>query len=196
MIDTERLRNLHRAWTTSWHTKVELTQELEPWTSIELNHKWNFLLWHEEDIARRDDIQLSRTRIAKRNIDSFNQSRNNSFEAIDDYILINTALEGIISSSLLHSETPGMMIDRLSIMALKEFHMNEQAFRDDATLVHRETCANRVAILQEQQSDLLDSLKSLLNDLNNGKKRFKVYRQFKMYNDPELNPQLYKPTEV
>ena len=195
MIDTNRLREFHQLWTASWHTKLELSQVDQPWSFIEKNHSWNFMLWHEEDIARRDDIPLSRIRDAKRNIDSFNQARNNSFEAIDDFILLRTRSVDFASKPI-HSETPGMMIDRLSIMALKEYHMQEQAIRHDASSVHRKKCADRVLVLQEQQIDLMDALASLLGELASGQKRFKVYRQFKMYNDPELNPQLHSPSEL
>lgn len=193
LIDLDRLNSLHRDWTRDWHVNATLTQGGAPWSAVEQNHDFNFRLWHEEDIARRDDIPLERIREAKRNIDRFNQARNNAMEQMDDWILSALKQAGVVAPTegALHSETPGMMIDRLSIMALKEYHMAEQVARADATEEHRAKCAARVIVLQEQQRDLTEALRVLLVELAAGRRRFKVYRQFKMYNDPTLNPQLY-----
>lgn len=134
-----------------------------------------------------------RLREAKRNIDRFNQARNNAMEKIDDYILGKLHESGLLTTGgSLHSETPGMMIDRLSIMTLKEYHMQEQASRDDASAEHREKCMARVEVLQDQQRDLAHALSVILKELTLGQRRFRVYRQFKMYNDPTLNPHLYE----
>ena len=92
----------------------------------------------------------------------------------------------------MHSETPGMMIDRLSIMALKRYHMQEEVDRTDASVEHITKCAAKVSVLDEQIADLAATLERLLGELAEGSLRFKVYRQFKMYNDPSLNPELYK----
>lgn len=202
MIDTivniERLIQLHRQWTIGWHVALSLGQIEQPWAAAEQNHDFNFRLWHEEDIARRDDLPAERIKEAKRNIDRFNQARNNAMEQIDDWILTKLQETGVVATEnvLLHSETPGMMIDRLSIMALKEYHMIEQAARVDASAEHRAKCSARVAVLKEQLGDLGDALRSLLADLSAGRRRLKVYRQFKMYNDPTLNPQLYAANRV
>lgn len=192
MIDLARLNIFHRQATVAWHECISPASGSLPWEAIEDNHAQNFRLWHEEDIARRRDLGDTRVAEAKRAIDVFNQARNNAMERMDDWVLSELAGTGVAAADgVLHSETPGMMIDRLSIMALKEYHMSEQVARGDADEAHRQKCAARVSVLQEQQSDLSAALAGLLADLRAGRRRFKVYRQFKMYNDPTLNPQLY-----
>lgn len=190
MIDIDQLAEFHRQATIDWHNRFGQAQSVSPWEAIEDNHRQNFMLWHEEDIARRDDLPAERIKEAKRAIDQFNQNRNNAMERIDDWILNQTA-ELQPNARNYHSETPGMMVDRLSIMALKAFHMQEQADRTDASLEHRDKCASRVVVLEEQLGDLLFALKTFLKELNAGSRGFKVYRQFKMYNDPSTNPELY-----
>lgn len=157
-----------------------------------MNHHHNFVLWHQEDLARRDDLPDAEIKRAKRRIDSNNQLRNNAMEHLDEWILMKLSdLNCDSSSQPLHSETPGMIVDRLSILALKAYHMFEQASRSNATSEHRSSCNSKYLKLSEQSVDLLGCLDMLLNDLVSGDKGFKVYRQFKMYNDPQLNPQLY-----
>lgn len=195
-IDISGLRLKHRQWTIAWHSLHQHSEIDEPFAYIEANHSHNFSLWHEEDIARRTDLSPEAICNAKRNIDRYNQKRNDAMEQIDDFILKWINSLGAHSSQLLHSETPGMIIDRLSIMALKEFHMLEETLRSDASELHRNKCTVKVKILQEQQSDLASALHCLLEDLASGRKHFKVYRQLKMYNDPTLNPQLYNPTAL
>lgn len=190
MIDLDRLLKFHQQATAGWHETFNNVESELPWEAIEDNHRQNFMLWHEEDIARRDDLPAERIKEAKRAIDRFNQNRNNAMERVDDWIL-NQVDAKRNDSSKLHSETPGMMVDRLSIMALKLYHMQEQADRTDATAEHRSRCSSRVAILVEQIEDLAGALGALLDELSEGLKAFKVYRQFKMYNDPSTNPQLY-----
>jgi hypothetical protein len=191
-IDVERLNDFHQVWTAAWHLAAKCLEDNQPWKAIEANHFHNFALWHEEDIARRDDIPLQRVRDAKRNIDRHNQARNDAVETIDDWVLGSLAKENPVNGcGPLHSETIGMMIDRLSIMALKEYHMAEQAARPDASAAHRQKCESRVGVLREQQKDLTEALRALLEDVFCRRRRFKIYRQLKMYNDPTLNPQLY-----
>lgn len=192
MIDCKQLSFLHRSWTKEWHGEMQMNETDSPWVAIQRNHRFNFLLWHEEDIARRDDIPAERIREAKRNIDQFNQRRNNSMEEIDEWILGELGESRLAErNAKLHSETPGMMVDRLSIMALKEFHMDEQARRADVGADHISKCLAKVRILVEQQADLTNCLAELLLEISSGKKRFKLYRQLKMYNDPSLNPEIY-----
>ena len=192
MIDCQKLNFLHCSWTKEWHGEIRMNETEFPWVAIQRNHRFNFLLWHEEDIARREDIPAERIREAKRNIDQFNQKRNNSMEEIDDWILGELgASQSADQRVKLHSETPGMMVDRLSIMALKEFHMEEQTRRTDVSSDHLSSCLAKVRILAEQQADLTCCLAELLDEILSGKKRFKLYRQLKMYNDPNLNPQIY-----
>lgn len=192
MIDVKTILAKQKQNVMDWHNQVNLSEEELCWKYIEENNMWNFLLWHEEDIARIKDIDPLRIVEAKRNIDKYNQSRNNAIEKIDEWILIYLENKNVKPSDRLHSETPGMMIDRLSIMALKRYHMFEETIRADASEEHKKACSFKVSVLDEQITDLAGCLADVLGLLEKGKLKFKVYRQFKMYNDPSLNPQLYK----
>ncbi|MCH6234034.1 DUF4254 domain-containing protein [Cognataquiflexum rubidum] len=196
MIDVIKILELQKAKVVEWHEALLLTQKEPLWQHIEENSKWNFLLWHEEDIARIKDINPLRIVEAKRNIDTYNQSRNNAIEKIDEWILTYLINKNFGEIEAMHSETPGMIIDRLSIMALKRYHMNEETLREDASADHKEKCQMKVLVLDEQIEDLSKNLTKVLHLLNMGKLKFKVYRQFKMYNDPTLNPQLYKKSSL
>jgi hypothetical protein len=170
------------------------TQESEldaVWSAIDTNHRCNRSLWDEEDQARRRDVPDSAIAANKRSIDVFNQRRNDAIEKIDETLLaLLPALEQGAKARL-NSETAGAMIDRLSILALKIFHMRIQTKRADAGKDHLETSRARLARLIEQRADLAGCLDALLADCLAGRARFKVYRQFKMYNDPAFNPYLY-----
>jgi len=157
---------------------------------VQQNHLRNFQLWHEEDIARRDDLGFEAVYRAKRNIDRFNQERNNFIEEMDKAVV--AALQPATSGCPRNSETPGMMIDRLSILALKEFHMHEETVRADASAQHREICGEKLARIRVQRADLVNCLAELFADVIARRRTFSVYFQFKMYNDPALNPQLYR----
>ena len=153
------------------------------------NHRANFELWHEEDKARdpgAGDAEIARV---KRAIDRLNQQRNDVVEAMDEALLGVTGEQQ--AEAPLHSETPGIMIDRMSILALKIFHMREQVERSEATEAHRVRNAERLRVLEEQRGDLAGCLDQLWEEVREGRRRFKVYRQMKMYNDPELNPAIY-----
>lgn len=176
-------------WTRLWHDSPTSPDPEEPWASIELNHRMNFDLWHEEDVARRDDLPAERIRDAKRAIDRFNQRRNDAVERIDEWIL--GTIQNTNPGSPLHSETVGMIVDRLSILSLKLYHMEIEAGRESAEATQRERCQVKASILATQRCDLTMCLDSLLMDLRAGRRQFRLYRQFKMYNDPTLNPQLY-----
>jgi hypothetical protein len=195
MIDINLVLTLQLQCIEDWHDQLVLTQEELPWKLIEENNQYNFLLWHEEDIARIKDIEPGRIVEAKRKIDRYNQLRNNAIEKIDDWIL--SQLENQVASDLpMHSETPGMMIDRLSIMSLKRYHMLEETLRGDASEEHKQKCTDKVKVLNEQIGDLANCLKIVLEKIERKELKFKVYRQFKMYNDPSLNPQLYKRSQT
>lgn len=191
MIDVDKILKLQADNVRDWHNdKFEEQNEL-PWKFIQENNDWNFKLWHEEDIARIKDIDPLRIVDAKRNIDGYNQQRNNAMEKIDEWVLNYLRSNGVADADQMHSETPGMMIDRLSIMGLKRYHMFEETVREDASEAHKEACRNKVAILDEQIGDLSNCLRDILKRIAAGELKFKVYRQLKMYNDPSLNPQLY-----
>jgi hypothetical protein len=153
------------------------------------NHLRNFELWHEEDVARRDDLGSERVHQAKRAIDRYNQQRNNFIEEMDKLLV--ASLQPAESGCPKNSETPGMIIDRLSILALKEFHMREETVRTEVSDAHRATCSEKLARIVLQRGDLTQSLAELLDDVAARRRTFAVYYQFKMYNDPALNPQLY-----
>ena len=132
MIDVDLILELQEQNIAGWHKELILTQSELPWKYIEENNQYNFLLWHEEDIARIKDIDPLRIVEAKRNIDKYNQLRNNAIEKIDEWILTSFAVNTDPKLPM-HSETPGMMMDRLSIMALKRYHMFEETLRPDAS---------------------------------------------------------------
>jgi hypothetical protein len=157
-------------------------------------HKFNYLLWHEEDVARSPDVGDDRIAAVKRAIDRYNQQRNDAIEKLDDWLIAELGRKEVRlqEGARLNTETPGSAIDRLSILALRLYHMQEQADRVDASAEHVQKVSGRLAILREQHADLSQSLQELLDDIFSGRKRMKVYRQFKMYNDPTLNPYLYQ----
>lgn len=156
--------------------------------AIGAEHLTNIRLWHEEDEARRPDVSDAIVARTKRAIDGLNQLRNDTIEAVDDAILACLSDAPTASDVPLHSETPGAIIDRLSILALKIYHMREEATREDASPEHRRRCGEKLTVLEEQREDLVGCLADLVDELRTGRRRFRRYRQFKMYNDPELNP--------
>jgi hypothetical protein len=151
-------------------------------------HVANFDLWHEEDKARAPEATDTDIAEVKHAIDTLNQKRNDLVEKIDAWLLERLDQN---EQAPLHSETPGLMIDRLSILALKIYHTQEEEHRVTATEAHRRRNADRLALLKEQRSDLAGCLDVLWSEILQGTRRFKLYRQMKMYNDPELNPAVY-----
>jgi hypothetical protein len=166
---------------------------MEPgaWHWIGTNHRCNCMLWREEDRARRRDVPEGDIAASKRLIDLHNQQRNDAVEAIDEAILTELAHVRLRPGAWMSSETAGAMIDRLSILALKIHHMGLQAQRVQAGESHMQLCSARLERLQAQRGDLAGCLDRLLCQAHAGQAYFKVYRQFKMYNDPALNPYLY-----
>ena len=162
--------------------------ELETLTLAQ--HRANFDLWHREDTARDPEATDSQIASIKRAIDALNQQRNDLVERID-LLLVEAAGEQAREAPL-HSETPGLMIDRLSILTLKLYHTEQETLRPEALADHRERNRLRLQVLLEQRRDLADALGALWADVLAGRRRFKLYRQMKMYNDPALNPVLYK----
>jgi hypothetical protein len=151
-------------------------------------HRANFELWHEEDEARvpgAPDTEIARVKHA---IDVLNQRRNDLVEKMDMWLIDRLEQD---TGAPLHSETPGLMVDRLSILALKIYHTREEAHRASAREDHRLRNSERLARLDEQREDLAGCLDALWAEVLKGTRRFKLYRQMKMYNDPELNPAVY-----
>ncbi len=184
---------MHDETTRAWHEMQPEPAEPNNLSElILLQHRANFDLWHEEDKARDPAATDHQIAEVKHAIDRLNQLRNDLAERIDEHLLVefHDTFDSH-SEAPLHSETPGMMIDRLSILALKIFHTDEEAHRATATEAHRKRNRDRLALLLEQRSDLADALGALLRDAEDGRRRFKLYRQLKMYNDPELNPAVY-----
>jgi hypothetical protein len=193
MIDVRTICDLHEKTVAQWH-KHEINNPYEGFLSVVcLQHQQNFRLWHQEDIARSPDVTNADLAAVKRAIDRLNQQRNDLIERLDDCLIDQLRAERVEpwQGARLNTETPGSAIDRLSIMALRLYHMEEQACRGDATDAHVAKAKARLEILHEQYRDLSGSLRELLNDLFAGRKRLAVYRQFKMYNDPTMNPYLY-----
>ena len=147
--------------------------------------------WHLEDIIRDPDIDPVQALALKRRIDSSNQERTDCVEDIDSYFLEQFAQVPPMPGATINTESPAWAIDRLSILALKIYHMREQVNRTDATPEHLAICKGKLDVLLEQQADLTGAINQLLDDLNSGHKVMKVYRQMKMYNDPDTNPILY-----
>jgi hypothetical protein len=172
------------------------------WHWVLANHRCNSLLWAEEDLARRTAVGAAEIAANKRAIDGFNQARNDATERIDELLLVALGLVDeasargdaprptVAEGARLNSETAGSIVDRLSIVALKVHAMRAQAARRDADEAHRATARTRLARLLEQRGDLGACLDALLADALAGRAYFKVYRQFKMYNDPRFNPAL------
>ena len=180
-----------------WHVKAPepVYDEASDFPSlVSRQHYVNFELWHHEDMARDPDALDSKLASVKHAIDVLNQRRNDMIEQMDHYLLdelLNNNIQYVADAEM-NSETPGSIIDRLSINALKIYHMDEEIQRLDVTDEHRKKCSGKLAALQDQRNDLKKSLEKLLADLSNGKKRLKVYQQLKMYNDENLNPVLYQ----
>jgi hypothetical protein len=146
--------------------------------------------WHYEDIIRDPDIDPVAALKLKRQIDASNQDRTDMVEYIDSYFLELYKDITPKENATINTESPAWGIDRLSILALKIYHMNEEANRTDASPQHRESCRQKLNVLLEQRVDLSTAIDTLLNDIKNGDKYMKVYKQMKMYNDDELNPVL------
>ncbi len=181
--------------TELWHETGPIPPDdhLLPKGMTQSLHYHNYWLWHQEDEARRTDLPDKDIAAAKRAIDSHNQHRNDGIEKIDLWIdnVLNAAGINPGPEIEVNSETPGSMVDRLSILSLKIFHMDEQALREELAPDLQELCVIRSNVLREQRQDLAHALDKLLLDLRKVNKRHKVYRQFKMYNDPRFNPAIY-----
>lgn len=193
MINVREITELHSVTVQQWHQNQIDNRYEGFWEVVCRQHQQNFKLWHHEDIARSPDVSDSDLARVKRDIDKLNQQRNDLIEKLDDYLIqqLNTLGVNAQPDAKQNTETPGSVIDRLSILSLRIYHMEEQAFRTDATNEHIAKTTSRQQILYEQHRDLCHSLQDLLDDIFAGRKCLKIYRQFKMYNDPTMNPYIY-----
>ncbi len=201
LANIKKLKQLIDKHITLWHErdngKISLTSEqltennlffILAMNILESNYK----LWHLEDTARDPVANDNVIADVKRKIDKENQLRNDKIEkldiAIENYLRENNI---ITTSDEFNSETPGSIVDRSTILSLKIYHMKEQTERKDSSPEHIEQCKRKLTILHQQRDDLLLALKKLIKALLNGEKTHKIYYQFKMYNDPNLNPAIY-----
>jgi hypothetical protein len=194
MISAKEISKFHDQYLTnpSWPDEFKLQYQGSHtiFELIEANHFFNTKLWHEEDLARRQKVSDTEIANNKRAIDKFNQVRNDYIEKIDSFILNNIPHLSEMRGKQ-NSETLGSMIDRLSILSLKIFHMTIQTQRQDVEKNHLDMCSEKLIILDLQRNDLHICFDQLVADCHNGLRYFKHYKQFKMYNDPNLNPKIY-----
>ncbi|MBS0660869.1 MAG: DUF4254 domain-containing protein [Verrucomicrobia bacterium] len=185
----ETITALHDAHTEAWHGHRASVSMTDSFSMIVIeNHRRNFDLWHVEDEARREDLGIDHVYHAKRKIDRLNAERNDLVERIDQALI---EMVPVAINAPLNSETPGQIIDRLSILSLKIFHMAIESMRADAEPSHRENSGHRLEVLFRQRSDLSRCLGELMTEVSQGRRGYRIYFQFKMYNDPAFNPSLY-----
>ncbi|MDG3583341.1 DUF4254 domain-containing protein [Galbibacter pacificus] len=182
-----------------YHIKDDVSQPFEnPYPKDKIAHllyrkNWiDTVQWHYEDIIRDPNIDPKEALELKRKIDASNQDRTDTVEYIDSYFLDKYKDVQVKADATINSESPAWAIDRLSILALKIYHMKEEAEREDASETHKAQCKAKLNVLLEQKKDLSTAIDQLLHDIETGKKYMKVYKQMKMYNDESLNPVLYK----
>jgi len=195
MLSAAAIVSLQDQLTQSWHSTPDLLDNPpDQWLAlVARQHRANFDLWHIEDEARTPNASDAQLADVKRRIDSTNQHRNDLAEELDRTLLDWLAPQKLPHEKApLHSESPGLIIDRLSILALKIYHTREEAERPDASTEHAERNHARLLILEEQRTDLARCLDILWREAMAGSRRFKLYRQLKMYNDPTLNPAIYR----
>ena len=183
---------------SDYHQKNDVDAEIQnpyPEKSIEnslyLKNWIDTVQWHLEDMIRDPDIDAVKALEIKRRIDRSNQERTDLVELIDSYFYDQQPPVVYPEKATLNTESPAWAIDRLSILALKIYHWQQETQREDVGEAHREACRKKLAVLLEQQQDLSLAIDQLLADIESGRKYMKVYKQMKMYNDPNLNPVLY-----
>jgi hypothetical protein len=194
MLKSATIVRLQDEATAGWHRAEMYSAGADALAELVLEqHRANYELWHEEDEARSPEASDAMIVRVKHAIDRLNQRRNDLVEQIDLRLLSEAGEQN--EGAPLHSETPGLIVDRLSILALKIFHTAEEARRQPASEEHRERNRGRLEVLLQQRGDLARCLDELWEQIVAGKRRFRLYRQMKMYNDPELNPAMYRKTE-
>ena len=189
-IQIAEITTLHKQCIIQWKSSGVAHKHQDLYRLVEENHAFNFQLWHAEDRARREDMGYEFVYHAKREIDQCNQARNNRMEAIDEW-LFKLLQPSTLTNCPVNSESPGMMIDRLSILSLKSYHMALQTERQDVDETHRVNCQNKLTVIHRQIEQLALCLSQFIDEIRAQQRTFRVYHQFKMYNDPALNPELY-----
>jgi hypothetical protein len=202
MLSATEIVDLHDQKTVAWHQSPSRPDEATSsesgtgpgWLNlVARQHRANFDLWHIEDEARAPSATETELARVKRRVDQTNQLRNDLAEELDEVLLHWLEARDLPNKkAALHSESPGLIIDRLSILALKIYHTREETQRTDAPKGHAARNGQRLAILEEQRADLAGCLDALWSETLAGTRRFKVHRQLKMYNDPTLNPAVYR----
>jgi hypothetical protein len=173
---------------------AEIKNPFEPSTFEGILYVKNWIdtvQWHLEDIIRNPAIDPVEALVIKRRIDKSNQDRTDLVEVIDSYFLEKNASVKVLPNAVINTESPAWAFDRLSILALKIYHMQQEVVRTDASKEHIAQCRTKLDILLEQRLDLSTAIDQLIEDIEAGRKYMKVYKQMKMYNDPSLNPILY-----
>jgi len=203
MSFTEQANNIFRQAIRDYHLKDQVDTPINnPYDRDSIEYSlylkcWiDTVQWHLEDIIRDPHINPVDALALKRRIDRSNQDRTDLVEEIDSYFRTLYAEVKPMDDARLNTESPAWAVDRLSILALKIWHMQEQAERQDADADHIKRCRAKLDVLLEQQEDLSTAIDQLLEDIEAGRKYMKVYRQMKMYNDPSTNPVLYKNKEI
>lgn len=188
---TETVRQWHEA-PPSPQGEAAQTPPTDLLSEVLAQHRCNYELWHIEDEARRTDVSDSEIAHCKRRIDPMNQRRNDGMERVDACLI--SILAPFLpqkAADRVNTEPPGMVIDRLSILSLKIFHMAEQLERADVSEAHVAACRDKLETLNRQRDELAHALRELVQDYLDGTKQPRVFYQCKMYNDPSLNPKLY-----
>jgi len=196
-MKAEEINRIFRESITDYHLQDHVdTVRPEKYEGLEgllyLKNWIDTVQWHLEDIIRDPSIDPAELVAIKRRIDASNQHRTDTVEQIDEWIF--NSLQGVkpAEHARLNSETPAWLLDRMSILQLKIYHFNEQLQRTDATQSHLDSVKQKLYVLQVQEADLALAYDELMDDLRSGQKYMKLYKQMKMYNDPNLNPIFYE----
>ena len=191
--------DIFRACTRDYHAVDDVdAREQNPYARetmaalLYTKHWVDAVQWHLEDIIRDPEIDAGEALRVKRRIDNLNQERTELVEQLDDRLAEGCEGVKLQPGARLNTESPAWALDRLSILELKFFHMEQETRREGVPVTHVQCCTDRVAVLAEQQADLMKAIDQLFEDLRTGRRYVRVYRQFKMYNDPMLNPVLYQ----
>ncbi len=195
--------NVQRAWEI-FNTAIEHYHEVEelnirpinpynhPLEKLFWDKNWiDCIQWHTEDLIRDPEITPANALLLKRKIDALNQERTDLVEQLDDYFLEFFKNVKVLEDASLNTESPAWVFDRLSILALKIYHMEIEAYRNDISVEQKNRNQNKLSVLLEQKLDVCNALENLFQNIQQGKVKMKVYRQMKMYNDETLNPILY-----